>query len=149
MKLSSESSLEVVNIFTVWDYDTQTVTRYKRTGECNLCGYCCERTIKFSIVSSDDPDSKRQDGLITFHQGKWVEVGEGEERVFYRMKEQQEGVDRCIHLGCDNRCAKYEDRYPLCRTWPHTPNDLIHIPECSYTFERLDQCRFDELKHDD
>ena len=139
---------QISNVFNLWDYDAQTVTRYLREGECNFCGLCCIRTIKFSKVSVDDPGNQRKDGLITFSDGKWLEVGEGVNRVFYKMQTHQEGEERCIHLGCDNLCDDYEHRFPLCRTWPSCPNDLTSIPECSYHFLELDCRRFQDLESD-
>jgi Fe-S-cluster containining protein len=133
-------------IYTVWEHDGQTVTRYLRQGECNCCGICCVRTIKFSVVNSNDSDNQPLEGFITFDGGKWLEVGEGVDRSFYRMQEFQSGEEPCIHLGCDNRCDDYENRPSLCRTWPNSPEDLAHIPECSYSFTLIDHLRFDELK---
>ncbi len=122
------------------------MTRYhKRRSECNCCGICCIRTIKFSVVKTQDDENQPQNGLITFGDGKWLEVGEGLDRKFYKMQEHQQGEERCIHLGCDNLCDDYENRPSLCRTWPNSPEDLAHIPECSYSFKKLDQRRFDEL----
>ena len=135
-------------VFTVWDYDSQTVTRYLRQGECNCCGLCCIRTIRFSAVNADHPQQKGQDGLLTFSDGKWLEVGEGNEREFYKMEEHQVGEERCIHLGEDNLCDAYERRLPICRIWPSSPADLAHIPECSYHFILLDHRRFQDLGPD-
>jgi Fe-S-cluster containining protein len=135
----------ISDLFTIWDYDAQTVTRYQREGACNGCGLCCVMVISFRVVSPLDSQNLRQGGVFTSGKGKWAEANVDGRRVFFRMDSYQPGVKACVHLTADKKCSIYQNRYLLCRTWPHSFFDVMHIPECSYRFQILAHHRFDEL----
>lgn len=136
----------VSTIFTLWDYEAQTVTRFRREGRCNNCGICCRRRITFSVVNPVEKENLRQGGTFTSGQGQWVETQVNGQRVFFRMRTTEESDTCCRYLGDDNRCQIYERRWLLCRTWPHSPFDVVAIPECTFHFQILGHWRFSELK---
>jgi Fe-S-cluster containining protein len=136
---------DIKDIYTVWDYDARTVTRFRREGQCNQCGLCCHRKITFAVVNPVESENLRQGGWFTSGQGQWVETHVDGKRVYFRMRENERGTVACVHLGEDNRCKDYENRPLLCRTWPHSPFDLMNVPECSYIFQILGHWRFEEL----
>lgn len=139
------TSPKISEIYTIWDYDAHTVTRFRREGECNGCGLCCRRKITFAVVNPVEKGNLRQGGWFTSGQGQWIEAHVDGKRLYFRMRENEPGTVACVHLGEDNLCQNYENRPMLCRTWPHSPYDLLRVPECSYTFQILGHWRFEEL----
>ena len=133
------------NQFILWDYDARTITKFRREGECNNCGVCCRMKITFAVVNPVEEDNLRQGGWFTSGQGQWVEARVDGHRQFFRMRSVMESDSCCVHLGEDNRCQIYRQRPLLCRTWPHTPFDLVNVPQCSYRFQILGHWLFEEL----
>jgi Fe-S-cluster containining protein len=137
---------QISSVFLLWDYDARTLTKFRKEGACNQCGICCQRKITFAVVNPVEKGNLRQGGWFTSGQGQWIEARVDDQRVFFRMRPVEQVQEKCKYLGEDFRCQIYEDRWLLCRTWPHSPFDLIKIPECSYSFQILGHWRFDELR---
>ena len=82
----------------------------KVLGQCNICGECCH-------------------DILLHDRGRWLKS----ERAFRKLCERKPGherfeitgrddwghlVFRCTLQGADNFCTCYEDRLPVCRTYP-------------------------------
>lgn len=88
-----------------------------RVGECKRCGKCCDKSLaqpdKWALMSlTDDPDIR----IASTTRG----------RV---------GAPRVCDSLCEEGCAIYATRPPLCRAWPRSPLDKRKIPECGFRFE--------------
>ena len=86
--------------------------RYLRRGECNLCGECCKPA--FPITE--------------------------EAREFYRENGLPED-GQCHFLYFENGkglCTIHTERADHCRRFPWHPDQIEHLPKCSYRFELID-----------
>ena len=130
---------------TVWDYDTQTVSRYQREGECSECGLCCCKGLMFSVARPIESQNLRQGGKATTGHGAWVEIYNNGERCFFRMRGYQPSAGICTHLDASQHCKIYPERSTLCREWPFSPADIADIQACSYTFTCIGAWTFDQI----
>lgn len=98
-----------------------------RKGECNHCGWCCIFSFDPVGVFFADKDKKRNELL----QVRGFRPAENEGEQGYMAYGD-------VYLPCpqhiDNKCAIYEKRPELCRTFPLLPTQVVGTP-CSYWFE--------------
>jgi len=120
----------------LWDYDAGIVSEWQRLGECSQCGECCRIRLGYTVC--------RENGkpCTTDGKGKWGEVAEGEERLFFRFQNAgaREQCDRLL----GNTCSVHGDdeaRSDLCKEWPICPLELVPFPDCGYSFERVSEWR--------
>jgi Fe-S-cluster containining protein len=119
-----------------WNYDEDTVTQWKRVGECNQCGDCCKTLINIKMVS-DDIEADKETGVGfdgTDEEGVWSEIEGGADRKFIQFTASLEGKEDCIGL-CLNECVYNGNKPWVCKIWPTIPNDIKLFPNCSYEFE--------------
>lgn len=133
--------------FLKWDFDEDTITEYRRLGECNNCGACCidinrYRTLGRKTLGYGQMGDKVQP------EGIWAEWWEGNNRRFISLP-RLTGEHRICDELKDKRCKvhglKSASRHTLCLAWPIIPEHLTLYPECSYTFEEIAVYRIGQL----
>lgn len=139
------SERQNTRIFTVWDYDTQTVNQYQREGDCSNCGLCCRTSIEFSVVKPCNPESLHQGGQATTGSGTWAETKRNGDKLYYRIRGYKQDFLKCKHLDENNLCGIYQDRSILCQEWPFSPADIQPFPDCSYQFTKTGSWTFEEV----
>lgn len=154
---------KVEKTYIEWDFDRMQAIRYKRIGECNRCGECCQGFISFLVAFTDKEKSKDRDrrdgGDTTTDEGVWSEVERGKERLFFGMKERRKNGNNCCRLtGRDTTmqeiintvledagCSMYEKRPKICSEWPLSPADIAVFTSCSYSFEEIERWKIEDL----
>ena len=92
------------------------MAKYRREGDCNQCGECCTRVI-----------------------GKYGRLAR--EKIKILEEKGWEKRDKCAYLGWREGkayCKVHKERPWICMLFPEGPDDLEGLPNCSYTFVRLD-----------
>ena len=119
-----------------WDYGRNTVTEYRREGECNQCGECCQGNVllmsaEISVVLW------LHNCTSTSGEGIWQEIEDDDqaERKFYTtLPALKEDTAPCPLLK-SKLCAVHGTEKPvLCQHWPTGPHDLLNLPRCGYHF---------------
>ena len=112
--------------FLEYDYNTQEVIEYQRTGDCNHCGDCCTTPIYFHGIS---------------HQGRgvWGCVVEAGKPDFFQQVSHvgAVGSEPCPYYTESKRCSIHEIKLRMCRVWPMTPSQVHLFPNCSYAFTEI------------
>ena len=121
-------------------WKTQRVSKWTRHGECNHCGWCCEKVARDCIVRTDEQVQRdpafyaargfkptRVDGAIRFVLWAWLEAP-------CPQKQELSYSDGLGGFGKQSRCGIYLTRPETCQTFPRLPVDIVGTP-CSYWFE--------------
>ena len=130
-----------------WAVEEGKLTLYKRSGECNKCGACCDKAgISFQMKVRFCSKGKHQEGdpgtetidwkdfegwSMFIAQGTWwyfkVDYAPGDEGPFQACGDFEDGL-----------CTSWDDEQwrPICRYWPFHPRDLERFPTCSFKFEK-------------
>ena len=97
--------------------DRPTEQKWKRIGKCKRCGKCCS--------------------LVT--------LGETGHPIFDLIREQilkEQPNHKCPHLQMlrdgTTRCKIYKNRPPFCKAFPADPEDIINIPDCGFSFVKVE-----------
>lgn len=128
-----------------WTVESGELIHYKRTGECNQCGECCEskHTIGYKVEvehrlkdteEDKDFDWACREGWNMFLAQRlwwyfktWSNVGDGH---------------RCSQLTLKGQCRDHNDPIEMpaiCTYWPMHPSHVAAFPSCSYSFERIEE----------
>lgn len=114
---------------------------WTRQGECNHCGWCCEKVAREAIVRTatqlqSDPAFYAARGF------KPMQVDGETKHVLFAWLEApcpQLRIEQIPYgLGGmlpSSRCGIYETRPQTCADYPRLPVDIVGTP-CSYWFER-------------
>jgi Fe-S-cluster containining protein len=126
--------------FFEWKYDANEVIEYKRLGECNGCGDCCQAVIKFFVLGKiKGQDGQWQlaanGGTATTGKGTWLEVQFGDKRRYFQLIEVTPGMTPCRHLTEDMRCDIHFTKPLLHKVWPMSPGQVTPFERCSYSFD--------------
>lgn len=101
-----------------------------RHGECNGCGFCCEKVAREVIVRT--PVQVSRDRAFYLARGfQKVEVDGEQKYVLWAWLDA-----RCPKLDVSDgayRCTIYAERPRTCQTFPRIPQDIVGTP-CSYWF---------------
>jgi len=135
--------------YVVWDYVADWAVEYKRVGECNRCGDCCEAHIGFKTEMPYQA-GRKAGGHGTNQEGIWQEVNTGRWRHFYQLLfiRPGEGSKCPNNFTKDRLCATHEDvqRPWICREWPFSPRCIEPFERCSHSFEETGRWRIGERK---
>ncbi len=148
--------------FIEWDYELMKATRYRRVGECNRCGECCQGRIAFRAIFLDEekkPEKEdiRNGGDTTTEEGIWNEVEDEDNRIFFQIVARETSNKNCGRLtGRDETmqelesedledagCSIYKERPKICSDFPFSPADVAIFPSCSYSFEEIDHWKIE------
>lgn len=127
--------------FILWDYDSKTWTEYERIGQCNACGECCKKLIRYSNYGKTTNGQAKM-GTTTDRTGKWSEYRKGKIRRFIKILEinTNDESKACSQL-VDGKCAQHSiksvllsGKLALCDTWPIIPDHVSPFKNCSFSF---------------
>ncbi len=130
-------------IFLEWNYNTQTLIKHRRSGECKRCGACCKARIAFR-VDSNAPEV-RNGGQGTDERDMWFEVDEQNPRRLFGSFVVSDGTP-CGSLAGDGSCSKYDERDSICKDWPFHQSLVDAFSGCGYSFEEIISYPFSELE---
>ena len=135
-----------MSVTTIWTVENGVPVAYERKGECNGCGKCCcQHTISFEYrvrceaadrdkgKSADEEWSESEGWHLLYHHGVWW---------YFKITGVEETGKTCPCLDDGNKCAVWMDERdfpPICRYWPFHPSNLEQYPECSFTFEHVEE----------
>jgi hypothetical protein len=142
--------------FYEWDYDAHKIILWQRNGECNHCGECCKKAgaIQFEVSDTMMSDNTFPDGFnsqaggdTTNGKGNWNEFQwHGQRRFFGNVRTLDKEVSPCSEWQ-DGRCAIHNaDKPVICHQWPLSPRQIEPYPDCSYTFEKIEEYPLTEDK---
>jgi Fe-S-cluster containining protein len=132
-----------------WDYTNDSVVEYERSGECNECGQCCTRVIRFVIRNNTYPITgwnPHNGATAPLQSGRFAEVRVGDKRRFFNNAIITDEIVPCTMLTAEKRCAIHAGKHLLARAWPMTPDHVSAIPECSYSFREVGRWKISELE---
>ncbi len=135
-----------MTLFYEWNYDTETVMEYQRSGKCNQCGECCKAGVEFIITSWLDDFDSRNGGTTTTGRGVWFSVGDGDNRRFWQVRKMEPGTTKCKSLAGNGTCAWHPNKERKCSDWPMHPSLVKPFKDCSYVFEKLTSWNLSELE---
>jgi len=93
---------------------------WRRHGECDGCGYCCEVIAHANVdFSGNDPDWIRARGIPSDGMLRNLPL-----------------INPCPQLSEEKRCKIYETRPKQCEDFPQRPQEIEMAP-CVYWFENL------------
>jgi Fe-S-cluster containining protein len=130
-----------------WNYDTGIAIEYRRDGECNGCGQCCNAKIMYLRNRNDDLYSRPGD-----LSGHWGEAHNDDNRIFLKMIDVgSPRVAPCSALGVDknwkSRCTIYDKRPIICKEFPLLPREIEAFDQCSFRFVEIRRWNFaDEVR---
>jgi len=109
------------------------LVEYERLGECNRCGECCcnlRITCKVAAFTSQDDideyDWSDNEGFSVFR---------AQDLIWYMKATMEEEKKVCSEFE-DGACTVWmQDDFPaICRYWPIHPDNLVHFPDCGFSF---------------
>ncbi len=133
------------------DYANDTLIKYERQGECNMCGQCCMALIAYKLAG------KRTKGhapmsITTDWDGVWSEVAQGKIRRFAKLPDVSKSGDHICPAFRFNGCTHHAKKslrmkgdLALCAAWPVIPEHVEAFDECSYTFNEVGRWKISEL----
>jgi Fe-S-cluster containining protein len=117
------------------------ISEWTRKGECNNCGWCCDKVAREAIVRTDEQIA-RDPAFYAARGFKPMDVDGARRHVLFAWLEapcpQRWTVNVPNGLGgfsAQSRCAVYNTRPQTCVSFPRLPVDIVGTP-CSYWFER-------------
>jgi len=122
-----------------WDYESGIATEYKRSGECNNCGECCQEIIDLhgKGIGCDSRNGNR----AVYKNGVWGEENNGD-RVFMQLSMRGErGQCSNLVLGSGG-CTSHGKKAFVCASFPIIPDHIKGLPSCSYKFTELASWQF-------
>ena len=133
--------------YVVWDYVANWAVEYKRLGECNRCGDCCEAHVSFKTEKPYGA-GRKAGGHRTSAEGIWQEVNAGRWRHHYQLLSiVPGGGSKCPSNFTEDRlCANHKDdeRPWICKEWPFSPRCVGPFDHCDYSFEEIGRWRIEE-----
>jgi Fe-S-cluster containining protein len=130
--------------FYEWNYDSDIVTEYHRSGECKQCGKCCQAQITFNVVKPRR-NIGRKGGATTNELGVWSEVNLGRWSYFWKITDVDFDYDGCECQNEKGLCDYHDEKENICALWPMSPKCLEHFPDCGYAFEKTGEWKISEL----
>lgn len=138
--------------FLGWNYKEGIVTRYKRNGECNGCGDCCRKLI-FVQPPNDEIEetlSKHSgESEADFHSEHMEPEFDNPDRHLWRFDVTDQD-HTCAMLqaleGGKGSCKIQSEKPAQCTIFPTHPNDIKNLPNCSYSFETVEQWTFEPTR---
>ncbi len=131
-----------------WNFGTKVVTQWLRHGECSQCSDCCKAHISYSFggvgIGLWGPMGK----TIGNEQGIWLEARSGNHRLFMSpvtvvMNDPDFPPCRLLVKGGCKAHKHKARKAPLCDLWPIHPSQVEIFPNCSYTFEKIGEEKFE------
>lgn len=116
---------------------------WARKGHCTQCGECCKLhwLLSYRIGGCKNappsPEGVPRSGWGTTP--IVAEDWEGYWRYWQKADVESEHVP-CGSYDDSGICVFHDDpeREEICRKWPVMPSDLDHFPDCTFSFERVD-----------
>ncbi len=107
---------------------------WERHGECNRCGWCCEKIARDVLVRTDEQVAR--DAPYYAARGFKRLMVDGEPRhVLWAWIESPcpQLMKKSWYGGIDYRCRVQDDKPQTCTDFPRLPQDIVGTP-CSYWF---------------
>jgi Fe-S-cluster containining protein len=115
---------------------------WERKGDCNGCGWCCEKIARDVLVRTDAQVAR--DPAYYAARGFQPVTVDGERRhvLWAWLEAPCPELRRPVHMPGygvvgTHRCAIHDSKPETCRTFPRLPQDVVGTP-CSYWFERTE-----------
>lgn len=129
--------------FNVYDEIQQRIIQYRRVGECNQCGECCKRLIYVytthpSLVQLDKITTSDRESISLPTESRYSEpLDNNPERRTWIFQVKDNMPEACPEL-IEGRCRIHGTR-PVCSVFPTQPSDIENLPDCSYSFEVIEE----------
>lgn len=126
--------------FQFWIVKGGKLVPYRRLGECNRCGDCCQVQIHVRARAWTESEKSRSlpEGVEDWADWEGWSVFRSQGLVWAMWYRKGRAKSNCEALKDGNRC-KFHGRAEmraLCRYWPLNPRHLMWFPNCSYKIEK-------------
>lgn len=108
--------------------------KWVREGECNHCGVCCTLLSTIPLAMTIQVDAKGEKPDYWHAAVRGMQLKDTKSNVYENPQVFIYAPCREFDMGAQ-RCKIHPDKPPTCIAWPTEPEQVKHIPQCSYTFK--------------